>query len=46
MTRLFRYSDGIQAEFEDVAKAVAAEVMRRECISRQNPPPYVGGYHS
>ena len=29
-----------------VASAVAAEVTRRKCLSRQNPPPYVGGYHS
>src|SRR2546428_4646798 len=29
-----------------VARAVAAEGMRRKCFSRQNPPPYVGGYHS
>ena len=29
-----------------VAKALAAEVTRRKCFSRQNPPPYVGGYHS
>jgi hypothetical protein len=29
-----------------VASAVAAEVTRRNCFSRQNPPPYVGGYHS
>src|SRR6266851_2708751 len=29
-----------------VARAVAAEVTRRKCFSRQNPPPYVGGYHS
>src|SRR5439155_26903233 len=25
--------------------AVAAEVTRRKCFSRQNPPPDVGGYH-
>jgi len=29
-----------------VARVVAAEVTRRKCFSRQNPPPYVGGYHS
>src|SRR5437016_12655627 len=29
-----------------VARAVAAEVTRRKCFSRQNPPPYLGGYHS
>src|SRR6266568_9301105 len=28
------------------ARAVAAEVTRRKCFSRQNQPPYVGGYHS
>src|SRR5439155_21200492 len=29
-----------------VARAVASDVTRRKCFSRQNPPPYVGGYHS
>src|SRR6266540_1622724 len=29
-----------------VARAVAAEVTRRKCFSCQNPPPYLGGYHS
>src|SRR5437867_3276871 len=29
-----------------LARAVAAEVTRRKCFSRQRPPPYVGGYHS
>src|SRR5206468_6155652 len=28
-----------------VASAVAAEVTRRNCFSRRNPPPHVGGYH-
>src|SRR5688572_14164872 len=27
-----------------VSSAVAAEVTRRKCFSRKNPPPYVGGY--
>src|SRR6266487_6806689 len=29
-----------------VAGAVADEVTRRNCFSRQNPPPHVGSYHS
>jgi len=28
------------------ASGVAAEVTRRKCLSRQNPPPHVVGYHS
>src|SRR5437867_2028978 len=29
-----------------VARTVAAEVTRRKCFSRRNPPPHVCGYHS
>jgi len=30
----------------NVARAVAAKVTRRKCVSYRNPPPHVGGYSS
>jgi len=30
-------------EFGIIARAAAAELTRRKCFSRQNPPPHVGG---